>query len=119
MKYLPKRNVVLVGHDIQADIKYCKDMGYDISRPKVCNMLETIDTRVMFQYLARDSQPTSLAKMLASLRIKGWYLHNAGNDAVYTLRAMLGIAIQHLTDKAKAEEKRAEFELAKKSKIEE
>jgi hypothetical protein len=54
--------------------------------------------------------------ILYELEIIGWYLHNAGNDAVYTLQAMLAIACKHLEDKMK---KKDEVEMEKKARISE
>jgi len=43
--------------------------------------------------------------ILAELDITGWNLHNAGNDAVYTLQAMIRISIYHILDKQKQKQK--------------
>lgn len=117
MNDLPKRNIVLVGHDLQQDINYLEKMGYSICG--LSNIIDNVDTKLMFQYLTRAPQPTSLSNILYYLGIPGWNPHNAGNDAVHTLMAMLGIAIQHLTDKERSQEKKAEFEMAEKKRTEE
>ncbi len=109
----PKRKIIFVGHSVGADINYLKSMGYDIHN--LSNLLEVVDTAVMWQYLKRELSPRSLASILAEIDIRGWNLHNAGNDAVYTLEAMVGIAIQHLHEREKLqqvkdEEKRARIE---------
>jgi hypothetical protein len=38
--------------------------------------------------------------------IVGWYLYNAGNDAVYTLQAIVAVAIKQIEDKKKAKDVR-------------
>ncbi|KAH8815693.1 hypothetical protein F5884DRAFT_627218, partial [Xylogone sp. PMI_703] len=85
-----KRNIVLVGHDVAADVDYLKRLGYSVTN--LSNLTEIIDTAKMWQYHKNETQPRSLSLVLADIGIPGWNLHNAGNDAVYTLQAMLGIA---------------------------
>lgn len=98
---LKKRQLVLVGHDTKQDIQYLKQIGYDPNN--LSNLIEVMDTVQMYRALMRESDPRSLGYVLADLGITGWYLHNAGNDAVYTLQAMLGIAVKELVMKADAE----------------
>jgi hypothetical protein len=76
--------------------------------------LETADTTCMWRYLRRETNPRSLGSILAELGIIGWNLHNAGNDAVYTLQAMVAIAIKHIEENNKAKEVR---EQAKQTRI--
>ncbi|OWP06572.1 hypothetical protein B2J93_1213 [Marssonina coronariae] len=101
---LPKRNIVLVGHDVGADIAFLQSVGYDVTN--LSNLLELVDTAVMWRYLKRELNPRNLASILAELGIIGWNLHNAGNDAAYTLQAMVAIAIKHIDDKQKKRETR-------------
>ncbi|KAI9740754.1 MAG: hypothetical protein M1818_004719 [Claussenomyces sp. TS43310] len=89
-----KRNIVLVGHDLGNDIDYLKGLGFDIHN--LSNIHGLLDTATMYRALRKESQSRNLASILADLNIPGWYLHNAGNDAVYTLQAMLGIALKDL-----------------------
>ncbi|KAK3357529.1 hypothetical protein B0T25DRAFT_161757 [Lasiosphaeria hispida] len=86
------RPVVLVFHDASSDIKYLKLIHYDIN--DIPNLVEVVDTREMEQYISRSLNSTKLKSLLDSLEIDYSYLHNAGNDAVYTLQAMIGLAIQ-------------------------
>ncbi|KAK3333439.1 hypothetical protein B0T19DRAFT_126065 [Cercophora scortea] len=98
-----KRPVVLVFHDQGQDIKYLNTLGYDIMKAE--NVLEIVDTREMHQYIVRADNPTSLCSILVLLGIPYRYLHNAGNDAVYTMQAMIGLAIKRrLSGLAKAAE---------------
>jgi DNA polymerase III epsilon subunit-like protein len=57
---------------------------------------EIIDTREMHQYLVRSNDSASLATVLNYVGIDYRHLHNAGNDAVYTLQAMVGLAVKKL-----------------------
>ncbi|RAL59337.1 hypothetical protein DID88_006942 [Monilinia fructigena] len=74
-----KRNIILVGHDVDADIRFLRQIGYEISNLK---LHEVCDTTFMWRALKREVNPRSLATILAELGILGWNLHNAGNDAV-------------------------------------
>jgi hypothetical protein len=100
-----KRNIVLVGHDTQTDVKYLRKLGYDPYN--LSNLLETCDTALMYRALHHEPNSRSLGHILYELGITGWYLHNAGNDAVYTLQAMLGLAIKGVEFKLDREAKEA------------
>lgn len=52
----------------------------------------------MWRYIKKENNPRNLASVLQELGIVGWNLHNAGNDAVYTLQAMIGITIKALIE---------------------
>lgn len=77
-------------------------------------MIEILDTRLMWASLKRETQFRSLGGVLSDLEIAGWNLHNAGNDAVFTLQAMLGTATKAMEEKQKSRE---EQEIEKKSRI--
>lgn len=108
-----KRNIILVGHDVDADIRFLRKIGYEINN---LQLHEACDTTTMWKALKREINPRSLAGILAELGITGWNLHNAGNDAVYTLQAMLGIACKHLVERNK---ERAEKDKLKRDRISE
>lgn len=110
----PKRNIILVGHDVGADVDFLRSIGYDVHN--LSNLMEQVDTAIMWRYLKREINPRNLGSILADLSIIGWNLHNAGNDAAYTLQAMLGIAIKHIEEKQK---KREVKDLEKKLRISE
>ncbi|KAL8420064.1 hypothetical protein RB594_003007 [Gaeumannomyces avenae] len=82
--------VVLVGHDIAADIEHLQKIGYDAR--KAPRIVDVIDTAQMHQHWRREKNPASLGRVLAGLEISHRYLHNAGNDAMYTLQALLVLA---------------------------
>ncbi|KAL5888665.1 hypothetical protein ACKVWC_003924 [Pyricularia oryzae] len=82
--------VVLVGHDIMADVEHLEKVNYDAR--KVPEIFDVVDTAHMFQHWRRESNATKLSRVLESLEISHRYLHNAGNDATYTLQAMLAMA---------------------------
>ncbi|KAH6850279.1 hypothetical protein B0I37DRAFT_110372 [Chaetomium sp. MPI-CAGE-AT-0009] len=88
------RPVVLVFHESSADIKYLKYLSYYVEAAR--NVIDVADTREMHQYLVRSNDSASLASVLGYLDIPYRYLHNAGNDAVYTLQAMVGLAVKKM-----------------------
>jgi DNA polymerase III alpha subunit (gram-positive type) len=98
----PKRNIILVGHDTKQDVSYLRKLGYDVYN--LSNLMEEVDTATLWRYLTRDTNPRSLGVILAELGIIGWNLHNAGNDAAYTLQAMIGIAVKAIVDKQRGRE---------------
>lgn len=89
---LGKRPVVLVFHDSASDIKYLETIRYDVTEGK--NILEIVDTRDMHQHGVKANNPAGLERVLAELNIPSRFLHNAGNDAVYTMQAMIGLAFK-------------------------
>jgi DNA polymerase III alpha subunit (gram-positive type) len=98
----PKRNIVLLGHDTSADINFMQQLGYDVHN--LSNLLEIADTASMWRYLKRETNSRNLGMILYELDITSWHLHNAGNDAVYTLQVMIAIAIKHIEDKKRTKE---------------
>lgn len=86
------RPVVLVFHESSADISYLEKLGYSIYKAK--NVAEIADTREMHQFVSRNKDGRSLGSVLDYLGVPSRDLHNAGNDAVYTLRAMIGLAVK-------------------------
>ena len=103
-----KRNIILVGHDISQDINYLQRLGYNPLN--LSSLLEIIDTASLYRALKRDNNARSLGAILLDLGIAGWNLHNAGNDAAYTLQALLGIAIRGLGAKREREERAEDME---------
>lgn len=97
---------MLVGHDLPADIAFLRQLGYDPGN--LSNLLECTDTTHMYRAFRREPHNSGLGKILADLDIAGWDLHNAGNDAVYTLQAMVAIAVKALVEKQSIREKEKE-----------
>jgi hypothetical protein len=87
-----KRNIIFLGHDTQGDVRYLQNLGYDPL--KVENLLEALDTATMYRVWRREQNSTSLSRILYDFDIAGYKLHNAGNDAVFTVQAMLGICVR-------------------------
>jgi hypothetical protein len=79
--------IMLIGHALSNDTEYMRRL--DFSPKHVSGKIDT-------QKLARISkkQPPGLTKLLAALSIDAQNLHNAGNDAAYTLQALVSVAVQ-------------------------
>jgi hypothetical protein len=95
---------VLVFHDSSQDLEYLKKLGFNVWG--YMHIIEIADTRYMYQYVKRSQDATALRSVLAQLDIPFRYLHNAGNDAVYTLRSMISLSVKKRLDSiAKAPKK--------------
>ncbi|KAK1585988.1 QDE-2-interacting protein [Colletotrichum navitas] len=92
------RNVVLLGHDLRSDIGYLERMNVELWGIGGV-MSRTLDTKDMYQAWRQETQGRSLAAVLTDLGIPHSNLHNAGNDAAYTMQAMLGLAVAARVDK--------------------
>lgn len=90
------RKIAIVGHDIFSDIRYLSSLGVDLFI--LPNLLDHIDTQDMHQAWRASNQGRGLERVLSELRIISKNLHNAGNDAYYTLCAMVGIALEQIRE---------------------
>ncbi|KAH7170293.1 hypothetical protein EDB81DRAFT_774995 [Dactylonectria macrodidyma] len=90
------RNLVLVGHDISQDIRYLETLGIRLVNLK--NLTRQVDTQEMCQAWQNETQGRGLGKILSQLEIPSKNLHNAGNDAYYTVCAMFGIAVAQIRE---------------------
>ncbi|KAF2857921.1 hypothetical protein K470DRAFT_260347 [Piedraia hortae CBS 480.64] len=107
---LERRKIVLVGHDIASDINYLIKNNFNPFG--MGNVIDTLDTAKIFQGWKKEANPRALSKCLWEFEMVGWNLHNAGNDAVYTLWVLMAVAV------AEAEErKKAEVEKPKEEKV--
>lgn len=86
------RPIVIVGHDIMQDVRYLQQIGIDILNRR--GVLRTFDTAKLFRAFHHPTERNirGLAAVLNHFDIEAWFLHNAGNDAVYTMWALLAIA---------------------------
>ncbi|KAK5636688.1 hypothetical protein RRF57_012400 [Xylaria bambusicola] len=91
-----QRPVIIVGHEIQADLKFLLKIGYNPwSEPLI---IDEVDTRDLFQRIRRSTDIRGLETMCTELGIFGKNYHNGGNDAVYTLQAMIAMAIKRTVE---------------------
>ncbi|KAI2780783.1 hypothetical protein F4815DRAFT_445022 [Daldinia loculata] len=102
------RDLILVGHGFGFEIKAMKGLGIDLTLAP--SVIEIFDTEFLgYEVFGRDFK-CSLSKVTKEIGILGESFHNAGNDANFTLRAMLLLAI-HRYDPSK-------LDRAQKEKIE-
>ncbi|KAL4735456.1 hypothetical protein BDV11DRAFT_173801 [Aspergillus similis] len=90
------RPLVLVGHSLDSDIQYLKLANVHIQgNPGVSQFVDRIDIAASFQLLRGETEPRSLGAVIGELGMTGWNLQNAGNDARYTLQALVAMLINH------------------------
>ncbi|KAE9965483.1 hypothetical protein BLS_007620 [Venturia inaequalis] len=107
-----KRNIIFVAHDVNSDIQFLRQVGYDPLN--LSNLLETLDTALLYRAHKRDPNAKSVGNILCDFNFRGWNLHNAGNDAVYTMWIMLATCIREASGRGKNE-----TELERQRKLEE
>jgi hypothetical protein len=89
----PARNIVFVGHGIVNDLQALQALGFQFP-VLLSGVLDTFQVaNEVFQFWAG-----SLSDLLLSLGCSFNRLHCAGNDANFTLRALLLLAVQGFTD---------------------
>lgn len=86
------RNVVVVGHDVAQDVDLILTVDLDVY--DLPGLKEIVDNQRMQQHRKRFYNPKGLSSVLTDLEIQHSYLHNAGNDAVYTLQSMLAHSVR-------------------------
>lgn len=74
-EHAPKRNIVLVGHEIKSDIEYLRTIGYDVTN--LSNLSEAVDTIDLYKAMKHGRDTPSLGAVLLDLGLVGWHLHNA------------------------------------------
>ncbi|KAF7184976.1 hypothetical protein HII31_13599 [Pseudocercospora fuligena] len=87
------RKIVLAGHAIKNDLEYLRKLDFDVN--DIPSVVMKLDTQTI---AVSKKRQMGLANQLGALRIVPEHLHNAGNDAAYTLRALLAIAIGEHSD---------------------
>lgn len=91
-----QRNVVLVGHDMKGDFAALVRLGYDIRNLATLHEMH-VDTAALYRAFKKESSTPSLGKVVTEFDFVPWNLHNAGNDAFYTMQAMIAIALASAT----------------------
>ncbi|GIZ39297.1 hypothetical protein CKM354_000268500 [Cercospora kikuchii] len=105
------RNIIVVGHDLTGDVKYCEQLGFYIFNRG--NIIDTLDTVDLFKQYMREPNPRSLGSILAHFNLAGWFLHNAGNDAMYTMQVLLAMCVKAASEngtEAEAQKVQENFE---------
>jgi hypothetical protein len=87
------RKLILVGHGLSNDTAYLSKLKFD-PRAKG-NIIQDVDTQ---KFAGTRKQTVGLSRLMAGLGVNPENLHNAGNDAAYTLQALLLMTVQHTND---------------------
>jgi hypothetical protein len=87
------RKLILVGHGLSNDTAYLNKLKF--APHAKGNIIQDVDTQ---KFAGTKKQTVSLSRLMAGLGIDPENLHNAGNDAAYTLQALLLITLQHTKD---------------------
>lgn len=89
------RNIVLLGHDVANDLKILQLLHFDLHT----SIVGTLDTgRIVSTVLSLPNIPHTLSSILSELGCPFQNLHVAGNDAYFTLRVFLLLAIRSYTN---------------------
>jgi hypothetical protein len=123
-----KRSLIFLGHDIRNELEYLRILGSRVFIPtrstylasaneinahgpdhneNLSTVIESLDTGVLYRVLVNETQNKSLGKMMLGLGRRALHLHNAGNDARYTLEALIALLLKArvLEDEATLNEK--------------
>jgi len=87
LKQTLKQCDVLVGHAAASDEKFLRSYGISFSGKPV------LDTQVIAKSVMTTTDHVRLSRILDHLNIEHVHLHNAGNDAYYTMDAFLKMCL--------------------------
>lgn len=88
-----KRKIILVGHGLSNDTAYLQTIRF---KPHAGNRVAfDIDTQ---KIVGTKRNTVGLNRMLTGLGLDAQNLHNAGNDAHYTMQGLVSIVVQHTKD---------------------
>lgn len=93
LKDLPSvspRQVIFVAHDMKTDFRFTDQLGFPLRQAR--NVVRHVDTQVVAG--ATKKTKIGLQRLLHALDIEATNLHNAGNDAVYTLQCLIVMAVK-------------------------
>ncbi|KAK9367023.1 hypothetical protein V1509DRAFT_203827 [Lipomyces kononenkoae] len=77
---------MFVGHDGANDVRYLRQLGIELPEE-----MATVDTLTLWQIHHGEDEQSSLGRLLMEYDIKSWNLHNAGNDAYYTVQVLMAM----------------------------
>ena len=90
-----ERSIVLVGHAFENESRILRDLGLDLHT----SVVGTFDTqKIAAEFI--PGRPKSLRATLGALGCPFENLHNAGNDAYFTLQALLASAVEFYSNSA-------------------
>ncbi|KAJ5625841.1 hypothetical protein N7510_002150 [Penicillium lagena] len=104
------RKVILVGHNPVGDLKHLRDAGCamftDAANNEFFDNRKVYDTAKLFKSLRGETGIRSLKHILHALNILSMNLHNAGNDAHFTLEALIRMVLEESGETSDAGERR-------------
>jgi DNA polymerase III alpha subunit (gram-positive type) len=80
----------LVGHSIQSDHKYLAKFGINLNGSSKSTR-PVFDTQRLYRHVFHEKNPPKLEKLVRLLNITPKCMHNAGNDAFFTMKAFTGL----------------------------
>ncbi|SCV02927.1 LANO_0G01090g1_1 [Lachancea nothofagi CBS 11611] len=92
-----------VGHNVKGDLKWLESIGVNIptdidyelkNKPQTTNRALVLDTERLFKG-SYGSKGANLGKILRLFEVPHAFLHNAGNDAYFTLKLLLHMCDIH------------------------
>ncbi|KAI6899892.1 hypothetical protein D0869_01155 [Hortaea werneckii] len=90
------RNIIFVAHGAGNDTTYLRHLSFDLSQQAQSTaagsrIAQTLDTQKLSG--STKKSPLSLHRLCLCLHLEPKNLHNAGNDAGYTLQALIALAV--------------------------
>jgi DNA polymerase III epsilon subunit-like protein len=86
----------IVGHNLASDLKFLREArvhgGHKGLDKVLSSVAASFDTQHIFQQVMMFDSPSKLGFILDHYGVSHDYLHNAGNDAYYTMVGLLKIA---------------------------
>lgn len=103
------RKLVLVGHGIAAKISLLKNMGISLYLSEA--IVRVVDTKFLVREIMGPHIDSRLSAVVRECGMRGVNFNNAGNDANYTLRSMLLLALKNceIGQLTKSQEERVGF----------
>ncbi|KAL2854813.1 hypothetical protein BJY01DRAFT_257605 [Aspergillus pseudoustus] len=94
------RPLVLVGHSLASDIQYLELANVPIINASDggSQFSDRFDTAKSWMIICGKTETQSLGAVLGELGMTGWNLHNAGNDARYTMQILVAMLVKHSLD---------------------
>jgi hypothetical protein len=86
------RKIVLLSHGGRSDMSILKRIGFDIQN--IVPIIAVVDTEKIGQEVFKTPKCPSLASLLERLDCPWGALHNAGNDAMFTMNVLLALAVK-------------------------
>ncbi|EXJ55036.1 uncharacterized protein A1O5_12775 [Cladophialophora psammophila CBS 110553] len=129
-----QRNIILVGHDVGTDLEHLRTLGSKIFTSSrgtypvaamdmtaneegcaktLASIIDALDTAPLYRVLQEETQNRNLASIMKDLGLPCYFPHNGGNDARYTLEALVAMLIKARLNHDKEQKKSENAEVEK------